>query len=88
MAEWLYLILQKASNGVDRVATLKFDGERMMCQRDACGFLICLQGRLEKGLKSSGFRVVSHITNRKEMESLGGGFVSCEEMTVRGEGGY
>ena len=44
MPEWLCLILQKAGNGLERVAPLKFDGKRMLCQRDACHFLICLQG--------------------------------------------
>jgi len=67
MTEYPCLILQKASNGLDSVATLEFDGERMLCQRDARLFLICLQGRLEKGLKASRFRLVSHITARQEM---------------------
>jgi len=55
MRECLCLILQKASDGLDIVATLEFDGERMVCQRDARLFLIRLQGRLEKGLKASSF---------------------------------
>jgi len=67
MRECLCLILQKESDGLDSVATLEFDGERMLCQRDARLFLIRLQGRLEKGLKAS--RLVSHITAREEMRS-------------------
>ena len=63
------LILQKTSNGLDSVASLEFDGERMLCQRDARLFLIRLQGRLEKGLKASRFQLVSHITAREEMGS-------------------
>jgi len=48
----LCLILQKASNGFDGVAILEFDGQRMLCQRDACRFLIiCLQGTFQEGLK-------------------------------------
>ena len=66
MPECLCLILQKASNGLDSVATLEFDGERMLCQRDARLFLIRLQGRFEKGLKASRFGLVSHITARKK----------------------
>ena len=73
MAEFLCLILQKASNSLDSVATLEFDGERMVCQRDARLFLIRLQGRLEKGLKASRFRLVSHITGLKRgMDQLRG----------------
>jgi len=66
MPECLCLILQKASNGLDSVVALKFNGERMLRQRDARLFLIRLQGRLEKGLKASRFGLVSHITVRKE----------------------
>jgi hypothetical protein len=65
MAEWLSLVLEKASNGLDSVATLEFDGERMVCQRDARLFLIRLQGRLKKGLKASRFGLVSHVTDFK-----------------------
>ena len=67
MPEYPCLILKKASNGLDGIATLEFDGERMLCQRDARLFLICLQGRLEKGLEASRFGLVSHITAREEM---------------------
>ena len=67
MTEWLCLILQKASNGLDSVATLDFNGERMLCQRDARHFLICLQSRLEKGLKAGRFRLLGHITAMEEM---------------------
>ena len=76
-AEWLSLILEKSSNSLDSVATLEFDGERMVCQRDARLFLIRLQGRLEKGLKASRFGLVSHITD------LRGGRISCEEVMAR-----
>ena len=67
MPECLCLILEKASNGLDSIAILEFYGERMLCQRDARLFLIRLQGRPEKGLKASRFRLVSHITAREEM---------------------
>jgi hypothetical protein len=67
MPERSCLILEKASNGVDSVATLEFDGEGMLWQRDARLFLICLQGVLEKGLKTSRFGLVSHMTAREEM---------------------
>jgi len=67
MPKRLCLILKKASNSLDSVVTLEFDGERMLCQRDVRLFLIRLQGRLEKGLKASIFRLVSHITAREEM---------------------
>jgi len=67
MPECLCLILEKASNGLKSVATLEFDGERMLCKRDTRLFLIRLQGRLEKGLKASRFRLVGHITTREEM---------------------
>ena len=68
MYECLSLNFQKASNGLDSVATLEFDGERMLCQRDARFFFIRPQGRLEKlekGLKASRFGLVSHITTRR-----------------------
>jgi len=68
MAECLCLTLQKASNGLDSVATLEFDSERMLGQRDASLFLICLQSRLKKGLKVSRFGLVSHVTAREEMK--------------------
>ena len=38
MAEWLCLIMEKANNGFESVATLEFDGDRMVCQRDAVFF--------------------------------------------------
>src|SRR5260221_13905205 len=64
----------------------------MLCQRDARLFLIRPQGRPKKGfLKASGFRLVSHIRRREEIESSGGGFVNCEEMMAREwdvRGGY
>ena len=65
MAECLCLIVEKSSNGFESVATLEFDGDRMVCQRDARPFLIRLQGRLEKGLKASRFGLVSHVTGFK-----------------------
>jgi hypothetical protein len=67
--ERLCLILQKASNGVYSVATPEFDGERMLCQRDARLFLVCLQGRLETDLKVSRFGLVSHVMAREEIRS-------------------
>ena len=69
MPECLCLILQKVSDGLDSVATLEFDGKRMLCQRDARLFPICLQGKLEKGSRASMFRLVSHITASEEMGS-------------------
>jgi hypothetical protein len=60
--------MKKARNGLDCVATLQLDSERVLCQRDARLFLIRLQGRLEKSLKASRFRLMSHITAREEME--------------------
>ena len=57
----------------------------MLCQRDACGFLIFLQCRLKKGLKASGFGLVSHITSREGMVALREVFVSREEIIVREE---
>ena len=60
--------MKKTRNGVDCVATLQFDSERVLCQRDARLFLICLQGRLEKSLKVSRFRLMSHITAREAKE--------------------
>ena len=67
MLECLSLILQKVSNGLDSVATVEFDGERMLCQRDARFFFIRLQSRLEKGLNASRFGLVRHITTREEV---------------------
>jgi len=78
MRECLCLILQDASDGLNGFATLEFDGERMLCQRDARLFLIRLQGGLEKGLKASRFRLMSHITAREEIGPWRGGQVSCE----------
>ena len=77
------MILQKASNGFDRVAILEFDGERMLCQRDPGLLLIRPQGRFEKGVKASGLRLVGHIVSREGKESLRSGLVSYEEMIAK-----
>ena len=79
-------MLQKASNGFDRVAILEFDSERMLCQRDTGLLLIRLQGRFEKGLKASGLRLVGHIASTEEQDTLGARLVNCEEMTAREQG--
>ena len=67
MPECPCLILEKASNGIDGVAALEFDGERVLVQRHARFSLIRPQGRLEKGLKAIRFRLLSHITAGQEM---------------------
>ena len=77
------MILEKASNGFDRVAILEFDGEWMLCQRDTGLLLICLQGRFEKGLKPSGFMLVGHVASRQEKGCLVAGLVNCKEMIAR-----
>ena len=81
MPECLCLILQKAGDGLDRFASLEFDCEGMLCQRDARLFLIRAQGRPENGLKTSRFRLMSHVTTREVEE----GDEADEELIARGD---
>jgi hypothetical protein len=50
----------------------------MLCQSDARLFLIHPRGRLKKGLKASGLRLVGYIMRREEIECSGGEFVNSE----------
>jgi hypothetical protein len=53
MVEGLRLALQNIDNVFGGIAALEFSCEWMCGQIDAGLFLICLQGTIEKGLKTS-----------------------------------
>jgi hypothetical protein len=58
----------------------------MFGQCDACLFLIILQGGVEKRLEASRFWLLSHLEDREEMGSSGGGVGSLgEKMMARRE---
>ena len=65
------------------MATVELHGEGMFCQRDAGLLLVSPQGGLEKHTKTSGSRVVTHITSKEEMWGLEGKFVRCEGTIAR-----
>jgi hypothetical protein len=70
--------LHNGSDRVDGVATLELNGEVMFGQCDARIFLLSLQGKLEKRMKTCGSWLVSHVKSRNEMGTIGGGLVRWE----------